>query len=502
MKNYIRLILSLTFISLSINIYGQERVHDLYKAAEENLQRDIVTHLHGFTITSPKTWTLNQLNDGSYSYKNYKKGEGGHNGFHFEVLAQKYVIEEITVSKSHIIYYKEERKIKHSDFYKPEETNDPLKVGAMKIPDPQWDYKEGTSNSKIPFWVKGKLYLVNQIMDCTHLHTPLYRGTVIGGLDYGISVRTNSIGRKTATRDYYPDHLFRQQIRLSISLDELAKATGMNKHDLIVNLIEHANESLGFLNMKKSDGFIYCAYKTFNLDKYKELHKKQIAQKMVEKARQDSILRAKKEEELREIERQDSIRLAMEEKARLISDLAYLQSLGEEKAASVKRAEKEGIKLIDLGLSVRWADRNIGAKEPLDRGNVYGWGEILPNTDKYKPVKKNKKGAVLDEENDPSTISFGKGWHVPTKEQWRELFEKCTMQKTLDNKGVIFTGPNGNSITFPFTNYVYWAFYWSNSMVDDSKKRAWVGSIPDKARKTKLEEFEVEAALPIRAVME
>lgn len=35
---------------------------------------------------------------------------------------------------------------------------------------------------------------------------------------------------------------------------------------------------------------------------------------------------------------------------------------------------------IDLGLSVLWADRNIGANSPTDYGDYFAWGEIKPNT--------------------------------------------------------------------------------------------------------------------------
>ena len=35
---------------------------------------------------------------------------------------------------------------------------------------------------------------------------------------------------------------------------------------------------------------------------------------------------------------------------------------------------------IDLGLSVKWADRNFGANSPTDMGGLYAWAEILPKT--------------------------------------------------------------------------------------------------------------------------
>lgn len=54
------------------NTYGQEKVHELYWNAEVDLQRDRVVRYHWGTTIYPKTWTLEQLNNGSYSYKSIK----------------------------------------------------------------------------------------------------------------------------------------------------------------------------------------------------------------------------------------------------------------------------------------------------------------------------------------------------------------------------------------------------------------------------------------------
>ena len=33
---------------------------------------------------------------------------------------------------------------------------------------------------------------------------------------------------------------------------------------------------------------------------------------------------------------------------------------------------------VDLGLSVKWATTNVGAKQPSDIGNYYAWQETTP----------------------------------------------------------------------------------------------------------------------------
>lgn len=232
-----------------------------------------------------------------------------------------------------------------------------------------------------------------------------------------------------------------------------------------------------------------------------------------------------KEKEMRELAKREAEakakheaeeRAKRAEEARLEAEKVYWEQMGAEKRASFDKAAAEGVNLIDLGLSVRWADRNLGASSDSDKGEYYAWGEIAPKNDsksKYKPIVKPKAGAVLDASSDPATVRWGTGWHVPTIEQWKELFEKCSMRENTDHTGVVFTGPNGNSITIPFTRYTYWAHYWSNSI--SYKNHARIASVPRQAPAQiiagyelkssdtpKDDSFDVESLLPIRAVME
>ena len=50
---------------------------------------------------------------------------------------------------------------------------------------------------------------------------------------------------------------------------------------------------------------------------------------------------------------------------------------------------------VDLGLSVYWATRNVGAEKPEDIGSYYSWGETVPKKEytwsTYK-YSKNDKG--------------------------------------------------------------------------------------------------------------
>ncbi|MBQ0090566.1 MAG: hypothetical protein KBT27_14670, partial [Prevotellaceae bacterium] len=39
-----------------------------------------------------------------------------------------------------------------------------------------------------------------------------------------------------------------------------------------------------------------------------------------------------------------------------------------------------GVQMVDLGLSVKWADRNLNATVPEDFGMYFAWGEIRPKS--------------------------------------------------------------------------------------------------------------------------
>ncbi len=82
-------------------------------------------------------------------------------------------------------------------------------------------------------------------------------------------------------------------------------------------------------------------------------------------------------------------------------------------------------KYVDLGLSVKWGDCNIGAD------NAYDYGEYL------KLGKANRK--------QNST------WRLPTIAELEELKKNCTWTWTTQGgkKGYKVTGPNGNSIFLP-----------------------------------------------------
>ena len=91
---------------------------------------------------------------------------------------------------------------------------------------------------------------------------------------------------------------------------------------------------------------------------------------------------------------------------------------------------------VDLGLSVKWASRNIGAAGPEEIGDFYYWGETEPRygiesslTYKFRDGHKyngTDGKTVLDPEDDVAHVKLGGSWHMPTTKEIDELIKKCT----------------------------------------------------------------------------
>lgn len=120
---------------------------------------------------------------------------------------------------------------------------------------------------------------------------------------------------------------------------------------------------------------------------------------------------------------------------------------------------------IDLGLSVKWSDHNLGASSPEGYGGYYSWGETTEketyNWDtclwgRMKEEELFEKGVIDSEGNltsayDAASVNWGGTWRMPTMKEATELLEKCTWEWVIYNdvrclKGI---GPNGNCIYFP-----------------------------------------------------
>ena len=167
------------------------------------------------------------------------------------------------------------------------------------------------------------------------------------------------------------------------------------------------------------------------------------------------------------------------------------------------------ITAVDLGLSVRWASANIGARNEDEYGYYISWGELVPKpigfyrwTDYLlckevneadnnytlltKYVTDSRWGEVdnktrLDPEDDAAHEYLGGDWRTPTTEEAKELLEKCTFEEIFRRGEHVMkvTGPNGNHILFPYAGYACWqsrvvftVSCWTSDLVADFPVRA------------------------------
>ena len=73
---------------------------------------------------------------------------------------------------------------------------------------------------------------------------------------------------------------------------------------------------------------------------------------------------------------------------------------------------------VDLGLSVKWANANLGARYPGEYGDYYSWGAIEPMPTTYKYTGNPN---FLPAEQDAATIKLGAAWRMPTTAEIQEL---------------------------------------------------------------------------------
>ena len=140
----------------------------------------------------------------------------------------------------------------------------------------------------------------------------------------------------------------------------------------------------------------------------------------------------------------------------------------EDKNEQANTIKDNGHNYVDLGLSVYWATCNIGANSSTDQGNKYAFGETIAKSD-Y--TSSNYIGGNAD----VAKQSWGGDWRLPTKDELKDLVDKCSWKITTKNGAQVTTatGPNGNSIDLPYYSYIqnegYQGWYWSSTSYSSSK---------------------------------
>ena len=165
-----------------------------------------------------------------------------------------------------------------------------------------------------------------------------------------------------------------------------------------------------------------------------------------------------------------------------LGETNIIASTGKREAvAQVKVISSQLITPMDMGTSVYWAPKNLGASTKTEAGDYYGWGEtasrhtfgmhynkwiVTDSDNKYSILKYNTLPGygnvdnlrVLLPEDDAARWNLGSNWRIPTKEEWEELFDKEKFTYTWDTSGNIIYGvtiknkSTGTSIYLPITS--------------------------------------------------
>lgn len=121
---------------------------------------------------------------------------------------------------------------------------------------------------------------------------------------------------------------------------------------------------------------------------------------------------------------------------------------------------------VDLGLpsGTQWASQNLLASNQWDLGGKFAWGEThIKDSNVYSFLVDNALTAynsderfgpvdnrfILEPEDDAATIILGDGWRMPTRWDFEELLENCTVNGTT-----VKGGPEGYMYVLTFTSNI------------------------------------------------
>lgn len=131
--------------------------------------------------------------------------------------------------------------------------------------------------------------------------------------------------------------------------------------------------------------------------------------------------------------------------------------------------------VVDLGLSVCWANVNLGAENSYANGDYYRWGATRPYRNVTDEYIKNVDILLPESGRDVAANTLGAGYRMPTKAEMQELLDNCDKVYTTVNgqNGWRFTskkaGYTNKSIFIALggyyegeriRNYNYFSRYW------------------------------------------
>ncbi len=183
--------------------------------------------------------------------------------------------------------------------------------------------------------------------------------------------------------------------------------------------------------------------------------------------------------------------------------LILLGAAGNVKAVAADGGESTPgeVEAVDLGLSVKWANMNVGAKRDSGFGSYFAWGEIKPkafyswgtyiwskdNTQFLTKYSTSDRMTQLVPSDDAARANWGGQWRMPTLEECEELADpdKCQWEWTTKDgvNGYKVTGrKTGNSIFLPITGFRFYegvqfravkGIYWTATLYNANPNKAW-----------------------------
>lgn len=173
------------------------------------------------------------------------------------------------------------------------------------------------------------------------------------------------------------------------------------------------------------------------------------------------------------------------EAARMKAEADAARMKAEAEAALKAQRQQLGVgEPVDLGLSVLWSSRNVGAPSGDQPGYYVGWGDgsgrLLSTMYDDYPCVNNISGT----EYDFARQMWRESWRIPTLQEMIELMQQCQWMWTVINgvPGYQVIGRNQKSIFLPaggdrygvqYEDAYYAGRYWTADLYEEETARAY-----------------------------
>lgn len=172
------------------------------------------------------------------------------------------------------------------------------------------------------------------------------------------------------------------------------------------------------------------------------------------------------------------------------------------------KTEAQEIEYVDMGLSVLWANCNLGSMSPEEMGGLYGYGDISglnrsTNLSDYVAAEN-----IVASANDICINAID--GRMPTEAEFNELISNCKPEPAEQNgvKGYKFTARNGNALFLPLAGLREGeevndegnaGAYWTGSIYRHNDY-AYALSLSDKAELKQALRYQGLSIRPVKAV--